>query len=103
MYVPIALATAVLLHLLGVHVGMAMLGKEARQMLRGGSSAFSETLMVPVIGLVGASHCGQLISIQDLAFVSGAWRADALIDGWEGYRKRDERKSRQTIISCRQV
>jgi hypothetical protein len=35
---------------------VAALGKETREMLRGGSSAIGETLVVTVIGLVGASH-----------------------------------------------
>jgi hypothetical protein len=56
-YTPIASARSVLLDLLGIHVGMAALGKETREMLRGKSSAFGEALVVTVIGLVGASHC----------------------------------------------
>lgn len=53
---PIASARAVLLHLLGIHVEMAMLGEEARKMLSWGGSALGKTLVVTIVGLVGASH-----------------------------------------------
>ena len=55
--IPIAPATPVLLDLLGVGVRVAALGKEAREVLRGSGGAVSETLVITVVGLVGASHC----------------------------------------------
>lgn len=53
---PISSATAVLLDLLGVDVGVTALGKEAWKVLRRVSSTLSEALVVTVVGLVGASH-----------------------------------------------
>lgn len=56
MYIPIASARTVLLHLLRVNICKAMLCKVTWEMLRRGSSALGEALVVSVIGLVGASH-----------------------------------------------
>lgn len=53
---PVTSTRAVLLHLLGVDIGIAVLGKEARKMLGREDSALSETLVVTVVGLVRASH-----------------------------------------------
>ena len=58
-YVPVALAATVLLDLLGVGIGIAMLGEEARKILCGRGGTVGEALVVAVIGLVGASHCGR--------------------------------------------
>jgi len=61
---PIALTTAVLLNLLGVDVGVARFGKEARQVLGWGSSAVCETLVVTVVGLCGASHDSSVWNVK---------------------------------------
>lgn len=53
---PVASAATVLLDLFGIHVDMAVLGKETWEMLSGSSGAVGETLVVTVIGLVRASH-----------------------------------------------
>lgn len=53
---PVALATAVLLDLLGVGVGKAVLGEELGEVLHGEGSALSNALVVAVVGLVGAGH-----------------------------------------------
>jgi hypothetical protein len=53
---PIASATAILLHLLWIGISMSTLCKEARKVLRWGSGAVGEALVVTVVGLVGASH-----------------------------------------------
>jgi hypothetical protein len=53
---PVAFAATVLLHLLGIDIHVATLGEEAREVLCWGRSPVGETLMVAVIGLVGASH-----------------------------------------------
>lgn len=58
---PVASARAILLHLLGIDIGIAVLGKEARKMLCGSDSAVSETLVVAVVGLVRASHFDGLL------------------------------------------
>jgi hypothetical protein len=55
---PVAFAATVLLHLLRINVHVATLGEEAREVLCWGRSPVGETLMVAVIGLVGASHYG---------------------------------------------
>jgi hypothetical protein len=55
---PVAFAATVLLHLLRINVHVATLGEEAREVLCWGGSPVSETLVVAVVGLVGASHCG---------------------------------------------
>lgn len=54
---PIALAAAVLLDLLGIDVGVAVLGEEAREVLDGDGGALSDALVVTVVGLVRAGHC----------------------------------------------
>jgi hypothetical protein len=54
--VPIALAPAILLSLLGIGIDVAGLGKIAREMLHWTGGAISETGVVTVIGLVGACH-----------------------------------------------
>lgn len=55
--VPVAFAIAVLLHLLGINVDIAALGKEARQLFCRRDAAISETLVVTFAVLVRASHC----------------------------------------------
>ena len=54
--IPIALAAAILLDLLGVDIEMTRLGKEAGQMFSGTGGAGGEALVVTVVCLVGASH-----------------------------------------------
>lgn len=54
---PIGLAAAVLLHLLGVVINEAGFGKVAWEMLFVGGSAVTETLMITFVELVGTSHC----------------------------------------------
>jgi hypothetical protein len=58
---PVAFAATVLLHLLGIDVHMATLGEEARKVLCWDGSPVSETLVVAVVGLVGASHCTVMV------------------------------------------
>jgi hypothetical protein len=53
---PVTTSTTILLDFLGIDVCMAALGEESRQMLRRRGGAVSETLVVTVVGLVGASH-----------------------------------------------
>lgn len=60
---PVALATTVLLGLVGVFVDMARLGEVARKVLVRVSGAIGQASMVAVSVLVGASHCSK-ISIQ---------------------------------------
>jgi len=55
---PIAFASAVLFDLFGIDVGVATLGKVSGQMLNGEGSTFSETLVIAIVGLVGAGHDG---------------------------------------------
>ncbi|KAL6908905.1 hypothetical protein GGI43DRAFT_394078 [Trichoderma evansii] len=53
---PVAFAIAVFLHLLGISVDIAALGKEARQLFCRRDAAISETLVVTFAILVRASH-----------------------------------------------
>jgi hypothetical protein len=55
---PIALATAVLLNLLRVDIGVAVLSKETGKVFNGEGGALGNALVVTVVGLVRASHCG---------------------------------------------
>lgn len=57
-YSPVAPASTVLLHLLGVGVGKAVLAKEAGDVVNGEGSALGNALVVTVVGLVGAGHWG---------------------------------------------
>jgi hypothetical protein len=58
---PIALAATVLLDLLGVGIGIAMLAKEAWDMLNGEGGSLSNALVVTVVGLVRAGHVDKLL------------------------------------------
>jgi hypothetical protein len=55
--IPVALASPVLLDLLGLLVRVAVLGEEARQVLLGGSGAVGEAGVVLLVELVRAGHC----------------------------------------------
>ena len=57
LFLPVALATTVLLGLVAVGVHMARLGKIARQMLLGSGGAVGQADLVTIIVFVGASHC----------------------------------------------
>lgn len=59
---PVTLATAVFLHLLGVRVGMTALGEESREVFSGSSRAFGNALAVTIVGFVGARHCSPMSS-----------------------------------------
>lgn len=53
---PIASTTSVLLDLFGIDIGVAALREEAWEVLRRSCRAFSKTLVITVVGFVGASH-----------------------------------------------
>jgi len=53
---PVTSARAVLLYLLGVHIGKAVLTKEARNSFRGRDSPLGNALVVTVVGLVRSGH-----------------------------------------------
>jgi len=53
---PVTLATTVLLDLLGVDIGIAVLGEEARKVVDRRGGAFSDALVVAVVGLVRSGH-----------------------------------------------
>lgn len=53
---PIAFASAFFLHLVRIGVDVAILGEETRKVLGVVGSTVSETSMVTVVLLVGASH-----------------------------------------------
>lgn len=55
-FLPIAPAATVLLDLLGVGIGKAALAKEARELILGHGGALGDSLVVTVVGLVGAGH-----------------------------------------------
>lgn len=63
---PVALTTAVLLDLLGVNIGVAVLGEEARLMLNGDGSALGDAFVVAVVGLVGTSHIGRWVATRNV-------------------------------------
>lgn len=55
--IPVASTRAVLLDLLGINICETMLGKVTRKMLGRSGGAFSEALVVTIVGLVRSSHC----------------------------------------------
>ena len=82
--IPVASAATVLLHLLGVHVWVSILGEEARQMLGGSGGAVSQALVVTVVGLGSAGHWRRRKLLVDmLAEGSELMTEMDLIDGRE--------------------
>ena len=56
MCLPIAFATAGLLHRLGISIGVTRLAEVAREMLVGFGSAVGETDMITIVVFVGTGH-----------------------------------------------
>lgn len=64
--IPVAFTTALLLHLLRISIDVTRLGKVAREMFFGWSSAVGECNVVTVVGFMGTSHYGPAVSILSL-------------------------------------
>jgi hypothetical protein len=64
--IPVTLATTLLLDASGISIRVTRLGKVAREVVFRESGAVSETSVVAVVALVGASHCrGRVSSVPD--------------------------------------